>query len=249
MSGHGPRTPPKVPFAAAQACRNRLGWGALKKALFWIIAAETALLAGGLSLYALGALKGLERMPPSPPVFRPRIFDTVIGEMVRYERRDRATGKVLGYLDYEVRQVIVTKGTTSGPDIFLAVKESDVGGTPRERVLHFQPRAVAKGFLPPRIDDEDEYPSGERPVVSRISTATFQLREQPQPLPGGPPVPPPPPPVHGFLVEAVIPRKSLTEVAERYWMSDKVPVFGVARWERGNEVLVLHVAKHAKVDG
>ena len=90
------------------------------------------------------------------------------------------------------------------------------------------------GFLPPRFEDEDDYPAGERPVVSRISTATFPLRDLP------PSKKPPPPPVHGFLVEAVVPRKSLTAVAERYWMSDKVAVFGVSRWERGDEVLVLH---------
>jgi hypothetical protein len=71
--------------------------------------------------------------------------------------------------------------------------------------------------------------------VSRISTATFPLREHPSSSPR-----PPPPPARGFLVEAVVPRKSLTEVAERYWMTEEVPVFGVARWERGNEVLVLH---------
>jgi hypothetical protein len=101
--------------------------------------------------------------------------------------------------------------------------------------MRIQPRALMKGFLPPRFEDEDDYPAGERPVVSRISTATFPLRERPSSSPR-----PPPPPVRGFLVEAVVPRKSLTEVAERYWISEEVPVFGVARWERGNEVLVLH---------
>ncbi|HEX5137448.1 MAG TPA: hypothetical protein VFY93_10775 [Planctomycetota bacterium] len=215
----------------------------MRKALFWTIALETALLAGGLLLYSMGALEGLERTPPSPPVFRPVISDTRIGDLVRYERRDRATGNVLGYLDYEVRQVIVTEGTTSGPLIVLAIKETDRDGHTRERIRHLQPRALMAGFLPPRFDDEDDYPAGERPVVSRISTATFPLREPPPPAPaaaGSPAPPPPPPPVRGFLVEAVIPRRSLTEVAERYWMTEEVPVFGVARWERGNEVLVLH---------
>ena len=43
----------------------------------------------------------------------------------------------------------------------------------------------------------------------------------------------------------MIPRDSLTEVAERYWMTPKIPVFGVARWERGDEVLVVHTMKKA----
>ncbi|MCK6459009.1 MAG: hypothetical protein L6Q95_03855 [Planctomycetes bacterium] len=205
----------------------------MKRALLWVIGVECLLLAGGLGLHLLGGLERFERPSPPLPVFRPPLHDTRIGDMVRYERRDRATGKVLGYLDYEVRQVIVTKGTTIGPEIVLFVKDSDVDGPSRERILRIQPRALMKGFLPPRFDDEDDFPAGERAVVSRISTATFPLQERP---PSGPT----PSPVRGFLVEAVIPRRSLTGIAERYWMTEEVPVFGVARWERGNELLVLH---------
>jgi len=207
----------------------------LKKALLIVIAVESALLAGGLGLYLFGGLDCLERPSPPLPVFRPPLHDTRIGDMVRYERRDRATGQVPGYLDYEVRQVIITKGTTIGPEIVLAIKESDTNSASRERILRIQPRALMKGFLPPRFEDEDDFPAGERAVVSRISTATFPLQEHPPSPPR-----PPPPPVHGFLVEAVIPRKSLTEIAERYWMTEEVPVFGVARAERGGELLVLH---------
>lgn len=218
----------------------------MKKALLLVIAVECALLAGGLGLHLFGGLERFERPSPPLPVFRPPLHDARIGDLVRYERRDRATGKVLGYLDYEVRQVIITKGTTIGPEIVLAIKESDTGDDAsrdiagiqprvRERIMRIQPRALMKGFLPPRFEDEDDFPAGERAVVSRISTATFPLQERPPSSPK-----PPPPPVLGFLVEAVIPRKSLTEVAERYWMTEKVPVFGVARWERGKELLVLH---------
>jgi hypothetical protein len=45
--------------------------------------------------------------------------------------------------------------------------------------------------------------------------------------------------VPGFLIEAVIPRRSLTEVRERFWMTPDVPVFGVARWDRDDEALIL----------
>jgi len=204
-----------------------------------VVAAECLLLVGGLATYAFGGLDGLRKLPPEVPVFRPLLPDARIGDLVRYEKRDRATGKVLGYLEYEVKLVIVVEGTTTGPEIVLAIKEtdrvSDTEERTRERIMRVQPRALMHGFLPPRFEDEDDYPAGERPVVSRISTATFQLRDLPPSSPK-----PPPPPVRGFLVEAVVPRKSLTAVAERYWMSDKVPVFGVARWERGGELLVLH---------
>jgi hypothetical protein len=42
--------------------------------------------------------------------------------------------------------------------------------------------------------------------------------------------------VPGFLLETVIPRDSLSEVAERYWVTRKVPIFGVARWETKDAV-------------
>jgi hypothetical protein len=204
----------------------------VKKALVLLVAVECLALVLGLGGYAFGAFDGLRRLPPAVPVFRPPLYDTRIGDLVRYEKLDRATGKVLGTLEYQVRLVTVVKGTTSGPTIALFIKE-DTGGAVRERMMGIQPRALMHGFLPPRFEDEDDYPAGERPVVSRISTATFPLRDYPKEMKRVPP------PVQGFLVEAVVPRRSLTEVAERYWMTDKVAVFGVARWERGDEVLVL----------
>lgn len=211
----------------------------MKKALLAVVALECALLVGGLGAFALGGLDRFQRAPRVEP-FRPPIHEARMDDLVRYERRDAATGRVLGYLEYVVKSVFVPEGTTIGRIIGLSVKETDLPRgldtkpRVRERLMRVQPRTLAHGFLPPRFDDEDDYPAGERPVVSRISTATFRLRELPKDSPL-----PPPPPVHGFLVEAVVPRKSLTEVAERYWMTDKVPVFGVARWEREGEVLVL----------
>ena len=189
--------------------------------------------------YGFGAFDGLRPAAPAERVFRPQIGEARIGDAVRYERRDRSTGRVLGYLDYEVRGVFEPQGTTNGNIIVLYIRETDDAGKEtervRERLMRIQPRAVMHGYLPPRFEDEDDYPAGERPVVARISTAAFDLREHPRESRR-----PPPPPVRGFLVEAVVPRRSLTAVAERYWMTDQVPVFGVARWERGDEVLVLH---------
>lgn len=224
----------------------------MKRALLAVIALEVLLLAGGALAYWFGALDRFRPAPPpQPPVFRPQIVDTRIGDSVRYEKRDRATGRVLGYLDYGVREVYATQGTTIGIVISLHIRETfrriDERGQEveevRERMMRIQPRALMHGFLPPRFEDEDDYPAGERPVVSRISTATFPLKEYPATMK------PPPAPVHGFLVEAVVPRRSLTGIAEKYWMTDKVPVFGIARWERGDEVLVLHTMEHPERKG
>jgi hypothetical protein len=211
----------------------------VKQALLALIGALCLVLVVGLFTFLLGGLDRFARRPPKAPVFRPRIYEARAGDLVRYERRDKA-GRVLGYLDYEVMQVVRPEGTTIGDILALRIKETDeprageTMGRSRERVMRVQPRALMHGFLPPRFEDEDDYPAGERPVVSRIETATFQLRDPP------PPPKPPPPPVRGFLVEAVVPRRSLTEVLERYWMTSEVPVFGVARFERDGEVLILH---------
>jgi hypothetical protein len=196
----------------------------LRVFLVAVIAAECLLLTGGAGAYLLGGLDRLARPSPPVPVFRPPIHDTVIGDLVRYERRDRATGEVLGQVEYEVKLVVVIEGSTSGPEIVLSMRETDQGGASRERLMRVQPRALMHGFLPPRFEEDDDYPAGARPVVARIAATTFELRRRP---------------TRGFLVETVIPRRSLTEVAERLWMTDKVPVFGVARWERGDDVLVV----------
>ena len=65
---------------------------------------------------------------------------------------------------------------------------------------------------------------GARSVIASIETATVKVLRKEHP---------------GFLVQTVIPRNSLTEIAERFWISPKVPLFGVARFERGGHVYVL----------
>jgi hypothetical protein len=202
----------------------------LRTVLVAVIAVECLLLTGGASAYLVGGLDGLAVRPPPVPVFRPPLYEARIGDLVRYERQDLATGRVLGYVDYEVKLVVVIEGSTTGPEVVLNLRETEQApgeAAPRlrERLMRIQPRALTHGFLPPRFEEDDDYPTGARPVVKRIEARTFDVRRRP---------------TRGFQIDAVIPRRSLTETAERFWVTDKVPVFGVARWERGNEVLVLH---------
>ena len=136
-------------------------------------------------------------------------------------RVDKATGASLGTLEYQIEWAEITKGTTLGPQYVIKITETDGRGGRRDRMIRFRPRAASQGFLPPRFDDEDDYPTGARPIVKSIGTATFNYRDET---------------VNGFLIEAVIPRESLTEVKERLWIHDEIPLFGVARWETAYEI-------------
>jgi hypothetical protein len=195
-----------------------------------------------LGLVAVGAvaafadLDSLGRQPPPAPAFRPYIHDAVIGDRVRYQIR--RNDEITGYVEYEVIQAVEFEGTNLGREFLIRITPySRSGRAESPRLMRIRPRAVRIGFLPPRIEDDDDFPSGARPVVKSIRTASFALREVPNN---------PAPPVDGFLLETVIPRDSLTEVAERYWMTPEIPVFGVARWERDDEVLVVHTMEKAR---
>jgi hypothetical protein len=198
-----------------------------------------------LGLVAVGAvaafadLDTLGRHPPPPPVFRPYIHEAVIGDRVRYQIR--RNDEITGYVEYEVVRAVEFEGTNLGREFLIRITPySRSGRAENPRLMRIRPRAVRIGFLPPRIEEDDDYPTGARPVVKTIRTASFRLRDVPV-VEGREP----PPPVDGFLLETVIPRDSLTEVAERYWMTPRIPVFGVARWERGDEVLVVHTMEKA----
>ena len=209
----------------------------MRTALLWIIVLEGAALVGGALAWSLGAPLP-RREPPAVPVFRPRIGEGVIGDSVTYERRERrpdgSAGEVLGYLRYEATLAMETRGTTFGREFVIAIEERDRGGATLQRTMLVRPRGITHGFLPPRID-EDDRPTGALPVILSISTAPVTLpwkrnvggRREPRI-------------VDGFLIEAVHPRESLTEVAERYWVSDEVALFGVVRWDRGDEILELY---------
>jgi hypothetical protein len=202
--------------------------------LFTLVCVECAALLGGAGLHLTGVLEHFARRPPRAPVFRPPIHRAVIGDLVRYERRDPA-GRVLGYLTYEVERAIEFQGTNLGREFVIKLTlTSKPGKRMRTRRIRLRPRAVGHGFLPPRFEEDDGYPQGARPVVKTIRPVQvpfFKKKVGDDWVDRT---------VDGFLLEAVTPRRDLKRVTERFWISDKVAVFGVARWERPDETLVLH---------
>lgn len=204
----------------------------MRRILFVIVCVECVALLGGAGMHLTGGLDRYARRPPRAPVFRPPIHQAVIGDVVRYERRDPG-GRVLGYLTYEVEKAIEFKGTHFGREFVLKLTLTDKRDKRvRKRRIRLRPRAISHGFLPPRFEEDDGYPQGARPVVKTIRPATMKLFKPMDPARAKE--------VAGFLLEAVTPREDLSKVSERYWISDRVAVFGVARWERKDEILVLH---------
>ena len=191
--------------------------------LLILICLESVVLASAAGLHLVGGIDRFQRRVPPIPVFRPPLYEAVIGDSVRYERRDKS-GRGVGYLEYEVRLAMVTKGTTLGKEFVVKITETDGAGKKRTRLIRIRPRAVSHGFLPPRFEEDDDYPTGARPVIKSIRSTEFPYRKGT---------------LRGFLLETVIPRESLTETAERYWMSEKIPVFGVARWQSGDDEYVV----------
>jgi len=206
----------------------------LRIVLIVLIALESTGLLALAVAHPTGALDEWRREPPSVPVFRPPIYDAAIGDLVLYQRRDRESGEALGYLEYAVETAVEYKGSSLGRQFLIRMTRTDARGRRQMRKIMVQPRLVIHGFLPPRFEEDDSYPAGARPVIKSVRTREVALREG-----GGRSVP-------GFLLEAVLPRESLTEVKERYWIAPEVPVFGVARWERGDEVLVVHRAERPR---
>jgi hypothetical protein len=188
----------------------------MRSVLIWIVALEgAALLAAGLAL--LFGIEEAGAAAPESPVFRPPVYEAVIGDFVRYEKRDRETGEPLGYLEYKVLSAEILPGSTVGRHYILEMVEQGAGGGRRTRLQRAIPRSVSHGFLPPIFDEEARNDApGAKPVVRSIRTAPVKIFKRAVP---------------GFLLETVVPRESLTKVAERYWISQKVPVYGVARWE------------------
>ena len=75
----------------------------MRRLLIWIVVLEGVALAaaGGTLLFGI---EDRARPAPRAPVFVPPIYDGVIGEFVRYQKLDRESGAVLGYLDYRRRR-------------------------------------------------------------------------------------------------------------------------------------------------
>jgi len=198
----------------------------MRPVLLGLLLIEVALLVGGAGVM-LFAEEEVRRSPPVAPVFRPYLNTAVIGDRVRYERFDAATGEARGYVDYKVELAVEFEGQNFGREFVLEIREREAGAGERTRRMRIRPRSNDHGFLPPLFSEEErEKVPGGTPVIRSIGTARFRLRE-------------PGPEVDGFLVETVIPRRGVAQVAERYWMTPRVPVFGVARFERGGEVFTL----------
>ena len=196
-------------------------------------------LARRLAAGALLLLVDLDRFQvetPTVDVFRPTLHAAVIGDEVRYRRIDNKTHSETGYLDFRVRKAVEYLGTNFGVELMIEMVERDLSGRAlRRRTLRWRPQDVSHGFLPPRYN-EDELLPGDRPVISRISTVMVDMGIRKKPR-------------RGFLIEAVIPSRSLEQVAERYWFNRDVAIFGVVRWEREEETLVLHRQTRAAHEG
>ncbi len=202
----------------------------MRRFLIGLLALEAlALVALGAGV-AFGAFDGMRRARPKLPVFAPAIYGAAMGDLARYERRERnpdgSDGTLLGYLEYRVERAVEYKNSTRGREFVIEMRQLDERGRLQtSRKIAVLPRTLAHGFLPPRYEESDDYPVGERPVIATLTSETFVHRGRDR---------------DGFRLDIVLPRRSLTEVAERMWVTPKTAVFGVVRWERDKDVLLLH---------
>lgn len=172
----------------------------------------------------------IRQLPEVSPVFRPPIYDAVIGDSVRYRKVARDDeNRVLGYVDYVVEHARKVKNSGLGTEFIISMIDRDEGdsvtgstGRERRRSVRVQPELLEHGFLPPSFAELEwlDVPGG-RTVIRTIKTADV----------GGAP---------GFIIETIRPRDGLDQVQERLFIRSDVPVFGVLRWERGDEVWIKH---------
>jgi hypothetical protein len=153
-----------------------------------------------------------------------------MGDSVRYRIVDpEDPDEVLGFVDYEVKHARKIENSGAGVEFNIEVVRRDAEGRQRRRLVRVQPRLFDHGFLPPTLEELSmlDVPGG-RPVIRAIRTAVVKGPDHRD----GP----------GFEIETVVPRESLTEVSGRLFVRPDVPVFGVSRWERGNETWILHLS-------
>ncbi|MEM8884124.1 MAG: hypothetical protein AAGD14_08660 [Planctomycetota bacterium] len=196
--------------------------------LISVIVLQCVVLLGG----AIGFLlfgETLRVPPPTSPAFTPPAYGAVIGDWVRYRRIDPDDpNSDLGYVTYTVEHARVLKNSGLGVDLIVRMQEVSADGKERTRRVRVQPRLLDHGFLPPTFRElEEEDVPGAKPVVRTIRTADVD---------GKP----------GFEIETVRPREGRTEVSERLWVRPDVPVFGVYRWERDDEIWVRLGGDRAK---
>ncbi len=203
----------------------------MRSFLVGVIVAEALALAVACGFLVTGDFESLKVKPPQAPGFRPPIYDAAIGDMVRYRVLEK--GEVVGFVDYEVLSAQEIRNTQLGRMFIIKITETAVGGGSARppRLVRVRPRSIRVGFFPPLYEHEDDYPTGALPVPALIRTERFTYRKQE---------------TDGFYIEAVRPRDSLSETAERYWFTRKVPVFGIAAWERDGQRLEVHIAEFGR---
>jgi hypothetical protein len=193
-----------------------------------IVLVECVLLLGGAVTLGFFGEK-LKKHAPAAPVFRPPLYDAVIGDSVRYRRVDKDDeSKELGFVDFEVEGARIVQQSGLGAEFNVVMVDRAVDGTERRRKIRIQPRFIDHGFLPPSFEEYEmlDVPGG-RPVIRTIRTAR---------VPDG----------EGFVIETAVPRDGLDKVSDRYFIRLDVPVFGVVRWERPNETWILHRSNREK---
>ena len=185
------------------------------------------LLAGAVTLGLFG--DRFRREAPVSPSFVPPIYSAVIGDSVRYRRVDaQDENRDLGYVDYVIKDARIIRHSGLGAEFNVLMTERGFDGRQRSRTVRVQPRLIDHGFLPLAFDEIEslDVPGG-RPVILSIRTSEVD---------GG----------QGFIIETVRPRHGLDTVSGRLFMRPDVPVFGVVRWERGDEVWILHRSNREK---
>jgi hypothetical protein len=79
------------------------------------------------------------------------------------------------------------------------------------------------GVFPPRLN-EDTLPAAQRPVLKSVRSGMVKVGRNDY---------------AGFFVDAVWPEWGLEKVKDRVWLTDHVPVFGLARRETEGAEWVL----------
>ena len=202
----------------------------MRRLLISIVTLECLLLLGG----AVGiAWYGDDLRQPATlsPVFQPPLYDAVTGDWVRFQKVARDDeNRVLGFVDYEIEQARIVKNSGLGTEFVISMIERGVENTSKERRrrVRIQPQLLEHGFLPPSFAElaRVDVPGG-RSVIRSIRTADVN---------GEP----------GFIVETVRPRDGLDTITERLYFLLDTPVFGVVRWERGDEVWIRHADHREK---
>ena len=193
----------------------------MKRFLLIVVTLQSLLLLGGTGVYVFAA-DSLRRPAGRSPVFVPPILDALGGERVRYRGLDPETRQLVALLTYRVISSETLRGVVGMRFSVQIVLEDAHGNRLRSEFINVDPRS--QGFLPP-IAREDALQAGDRPVIRLIESTSVRVKTK---QPDGRSVTRE---YVGFRVEAVRPLWGLDKVRDVYTFCDKVPVFGLVRWE------------------